>query len=387
MALKSIDALLGPCGDLKIENGDLVKTTGADLIRQLWLIRVRVFKGEWVLDVDSGVPYVQEVLAKSANNRRLDEIFRDMTLATPGVLAVQSIAFSEIDVLTRTISVTVEAVIEGPESAVFHYSGALGVADCVLTGYIDLPLTFPDLYIWLDGQDLGNLTYAPPSLVLDNKAGAGEAGAVNGVTLEGVSALGNKRSPYFDWDDDDYLRLVDTEAIRHGNGALSVFVVARLYDTKPTPYSTDETMGLLSLDGYDPVSGESEYYNFGYQFDGTLADSVNLILQSARDGDIPQEIVTTIAITKVGTHVFQFDIDDDQDVYMYVDGALKMEAPVELDTIRLLTGDGYVAAWQESTGPEKFFNGNIGEVLVYARRLDADESSAITSFLTEKWSV
>jgi hypothetical protein len=280
MAYDKIDFLLNECGDTAIEDGDLVRVTGADLIRQLWLTRVRIFVGEWVLDALHGVPYTQEVFAKIASKTRLEEIFRDVSLETPGVLQVLSVEVGDPDIQTRTIAITVEALIDGPEGAspvTFIYDGTLPLGACAELPDADFPLSIDDLRIWLDAQDLGELTYAPPSLDMENKAATGDA--VGNVVLEGVSQLGLKRAVLFDASASEKMTLSDTPAIRHGTGEMSAIVVMK---NKTKGGSGVEDQGLLALNGVDAASGKEEFYDFSYRHDDATPNSGKLLIKSGR---------------------------------------------------------------------------------------------------------
>jgi hypothetical protein len=273
------DFLLGPDGDLAIENGDVVVITGSDVIRQMWFIRVRTFLTEWVIDETKGVPYIQQIFSKTATPERVNQIFREVTLDTPGILTVESVAVEVTDAANRTISVTVEATIEGDDNLVFRYEGDLPLGSVAAGISPEFPLSLGDLRIWLDSQDLGNLTYNSP-LKLNNKAGTGEA---NGeCTLEGVSDVGNKRSALFDESAGDHLNIADTKAIRHGDGSISIVAVLKRKDASDT---VQRDRGILALNGYDTVSGKKEFYNVALRGTDTTPDSTKLVIKSERVGD------------------------------------------------------------------------------------------------------
>lgn len=287
MTLEKIDFMLSPCGDTAIQDGKLVRITGADLIRQLWLIRVRTFKGEWILDALRGVPYIQEVFEKNVSKTRLEEIFRDVTSGTPGVVAVESILIGDIDAATRVIDLTVEAIIEGGESITFHYDGTLGIGACSLPGAEDFPKTIEGMTVWFDGQDLAFIEYAPPNLSLENKAATGSASSTN-VVLEGVSGIGLKRGLLFVAASSTYMDFVDTPAIRHGDGDLTI--VAVMKHEKIGSLSGKQYYGIIALDGYDVTAAENEFYNFEYVVDYDNPDESAIRLVQGRVGEDPNAI-------------------------------------------------------------------------------------------------
>jgi len=90
-------------GDLVIEGGDLVITsTTIDDVRQSVLQRLRIFLGEWFLDNTIGLPYFQQILIKNPDQSKIDALFRDQILGTPGVIALNSYSF-QTDFATRSL--------------------------------------------------------------------------------------------------------------------------------------------------------------------------------------------------------------------------------------------------------------------------------------------
>ena len=117
------DFLMGPDGDLFIENGRAQLVEGADQVKQAWVIRMRTFLWEWFLDTSIGMPYVQEIFAKNLSLARLKEIIMEETLKTPGVIAVNNVVVGDINPSTREVDCTVYADIEGEDNAVFYFPG------------------------------------------------------------------------------------------------------------------------------------------------------------------------------------------------------------------------------------------------------------------------
>ena len=116
MTKTKIGLLLGHNNDLVFVDGRLALVTGADLVRQRWQQRARSFKGEWVLDKNAGIPYFQEIFKKGTTERRIKEIFRNMSNATEGVLRTIDISPGNFDRKTRKLSdLKVRALIDGEE--------------------------------------------------------------------------------------------------------------------------------------------------------------------------------------------------------------------------------------------------------------------------------
>ena len=98
------DFKIGADGDLVIENGDVVIVDGLAAIGQHVAMRLRSFKGEWFLDQNFGVPYLQEVLGKGTPATRLRAIFQEIILGTAGVVSVDSMEL-DYDGATRTLTI------------------------------------------------------------------------------------------------------------------------------------------------------------------------------------------------------------------------------------------------------------------------------------------
>lgn len=87
--------------DLAIVNNDLAFTTlNSQDVRQRVLITIRAWLGEWALNTDFGIPYLQEVFQKVDNQQIVDAIFLDRILQVEGVEELVSFR-SEFDPITR----------------------------------------------------------------------------------------------------------------------------------------------------------------------------------------------------------------------------------------------------------------------------------------------
>lgn len=120
--LPGVDLLLrDDTHDLARDSRDIVLVDGSLLVRQRLSIALQLFKGEWFLDADAGVPWLQEILEKGVAVAVIDAILREKIVGTPGVNRILTYS-SEIDAATRTVSVafTVDTVY-GP----VEFEGAL----------------------------------------------------------------------------------------------------------------------------------------------------------------------------------------------------------------------------------------------------------------------
>ena len=72
--------------DIEIINNDLFLIEGRDEIAQVLRQELRFFLGEWFLNTDGGIPYLQEILKKNPNASTIDAIFKNKILESPGVI-------------------------------------------------------------------------------------------------------------------------------------------------------------------------------------------------------------------------------------------------------------------------------------------------------------
>ncbi|MDK1020043.1 MAG: hypothetical protein QGD90_00205 [Candidatus Hydrogenedentes bacterium] len=97
--------------DLVFTGRNLTTVSGAALVAQRLKVILQLFKGEWFLDADAGIPWFQEILEKGVDVTVVDAILRAAILGVTDVnrLLIYS---SEIDAAARTISVafTVDTV-------------------------------------------------------------------------------------------------------------------------------------------------------------------------------------------------------------------------------------------------------------------------------------
>lgn len=92
--------------DIDITNNDLTLVTGRDEIAQVLRQRLRVFLGEWFLDSREGVDYYGEVLKKAPDVGRVDTLFKNEILSSPGV--IELIQYNS-DIVGRKLTVTFTA--------------------------------------------------------------------------------------------------------------------------------------------------------------------------------------------------------------------------------------------------------------------------------------
>ena len=119
MAVKNtLGLLLGDNGDIVLVNGRLAFVKGASLIRQRWGIKSSIFKGEWYLNKNLGLPYHDEIFRKGITEKRIRELFRQLSYETEGVIRVIDINPGKVNPRTRVLeNLEVRCIIEGPPLA------------------------------------------------------------------------------------------------------------------------------------------------------------------------------------------------------------------------------------------------------------------------------
>lgn len=111
-------------GDLDIVDGDLVINDGVQAILQAILQNCRTFLGEWFLDNQVGLPFFQQILVKNPDQAKIDAIFQNAIMGTPGVLQLMTYSF-RVDVATRQLFLSFQARVT---DGVVDYSGLLDAA-------------------------------------------------------------------------------------------------------------------------------------------------------------------------------------------------------------------------------------------------------------------
>lgn len=97
---------LDPDGDLSLIEGDFPAIVGVEGVASDLGSRLQTFLGEYFLDLSIGLPYFTEIFGKPTN-ARLEAIFREEILKTPGVGSIQQLRVSKTD---RELTVTMRVV-------------------------------------------------------------------------------------------------------------------------------------------------------------------------------------------------------------------------------------------------------------------------------------
>lgn len=95
------DLVIAPPGDLQLVDG-------AARVAQQIKVTLLLFLGEWFLDTDFGVPYLEQVLVKNPNFAGVNALLRARILDVPGVTRIVSLSM-DMNRQARTLSVTFSA--------------------------------------------------------------------------------------------------------------------------------------------------------------------------------------------------------------------------------------------------------------------------------------
>lgn len=107
-----IDLALDETGDLPLVPRHI---TGIPLVLQRVQRRLRVFAGEWVLDVTQGLPYLAWRQAKPAPTEAIAARIRTELEGVPGVVRIDTCA-ALLEVAPRTVRVTARGVVQDPDA-------------------------------------------------------------------------------------------------------------------------------------------------------------------------------------------------------------------------------------------------------------------------------
>jgi len=73
-------------------------------VAQAILTRLKLWQGEWFVDVTDGTPYLQQILGERRTDKNPDAAIQQRILGTPNVTSITSYS-SNFDGATRTLSV------------------------------------------------------------------------------------------------------------------------------------------------------------------------------------------------------------------------------------------------------------------------------------------
>lgn len=100
-----IDILLDEDGDLVLDGDGLHFVSGLAAVVQGIRFRLGLFRGEWFLNLDVGVPWYDEVLGEHFDEAHVRQLVADAINDTPGVKEITELTV-KFDNKTRLITVT-----------------------------------------------------------------------------------------------------------------------------------------------------------------------------------------------------------------------------------------------------------------------------------------
>lgn len=108
----TLDLALNSSGDLIVTGGDMQISSGEDGVAKLIRIAILLFRGEWFLNLDAGVPYLERqgvpaseaIMGQAFDKAKIESAFRDAILGVSGVAQVTSLAATYVS-STRTLNV------------------------------------------------------------------------------------------------------------------------------------------------------------------------------------------------------------------------------------------------------------------------------------------
>ncbi len=98
------DLSLDSTGDLEMVDADVVLIDEEDLVRQRIEMTLRMFRGEWFLNIEAGVPYYESVLGVRRDLAEVDAVLKAAILGVSGVNRILGYS-SELNHATRVLDV------------------------------------------------------------------------------------------------------------------------------------------------------------------------------------------------------------------------------------------------------------------------------------------
>lgn len=97
-------ALHPTTGQIVLSGGRPAFVSGADAVAQRLRVRLRLWRGEWLLDQNVGFPW-RSILGEKGVNRLAESLLREAIVSCPGVRSLDRFAFA-VDATTRRASLS-----------------------------------------------------------------------------------------------------------------------------------------------------------------------------------------------------------------------------------------------------------------------------------------
>ena len=99
------DIKLDENNDIAIENNDITIISGTQEVRQRLLQNLKSFRGDWFLNLTSGVPYFENIFRKDYDIEVIGTVIKDAIINTVGVMELLDFDLS-IDDSARTLNLS-----------------------------------------------------------------------------------------------------------------------------------------------------------------------------------------------------------------------------------------------------------------------------------------
>lgn len=97
-----------PDGDIALENFTLHFLSGVESTVQRLKNKFALWKGDWFLNIDAGIPWIQEILGQRPQEQVVATIFRNVIANDPDIEELLSLNF-EFDRSTRNLTIRFQA--------------------------------------------------------------------------------------------------------------------------------------------------------------------------------------------------------------------------------------------------------------------------------------
>lgn len=91
-------------GDYTIGSGQDFHVNSPEAVGQAVLTRLRLWRGEWFVDITDGTPWNEQILGKRQRGRNYDAVIKQRILGTEGVTEITQYT-STYDGETRNVSI------------------------------------------------------------------------------------------------------------------------------------------------------------------------------------------------------------------------------------------------------------------------------------------
>jgi hypothetical protein len=127
LSTEPLDLMLDPAsGDLFVDSEGVHFVAGLPGVAQLVGIAIRLFRGEWFLGLDAGVPWFQDILGQKYDEATLRKRLADEISTVPGVVSVTAIHVTQ-DGAARTVSISWEVTVQFADTDPTTLSGTTAI--------------------------------------------------------------------------------------------------------------------------------------------------------------------------------------------------------------------------------------------------------------------